>query len=123
MLRLDMPTEPAWHDMPHGVRLLLRPATAALVAAADVRARSFLGENPTPDDTALAQGVAFQMRAQKLGQYLIEAWEGVADAEGNPAPVTPANIDTLMRVSADLTAAFLGAVHAPLDRMTAEGNA
>jgi len=122
MLRLDMPTEPVWHDLPHGVRLKLRPATAALVAAADVAARAALPAEASTDP-ALATGLAFQVRAQALARYLVADWEGVADATGAPAPVTQANTDALMMASADLTAAFLGAVHAPLDRITAEGNA
>jgi hypothetical protein len=140
MLRLDMPTEPAWHAMPHGVRLKLRPATAALVAAADVRVRDQLKamhhddpEHPllvvakdgavSASPTPLGVGLGFQLRAQALALYLVEAWEGVADAAGAPAPVTPESTAALMMASADLAAAFLAAVHAPLDRMTAEGNA
>jgi hypothetical protein len=122
MLRLDMPTEPAWHAMPHGVRLKLRPATAALMAAADVAARAALPAE-AGTDPALATGLAFQVRAQALAHYLVAEWEGVADASGAPAPITRETTAALMMASADLTAAFLAAVHAPLDRMTAEGNA
>jgi hypothetical protein len=44
MLRLDLPTEERWIDLPLGVRLKVRPLTTALEIAADNRAAHLLAE-------------------------------------------------------------------------------
>jgi hypothetical protein len=130
MLRLDLPTKPFWVECPHGVRLLVRPLTTAMNHVAITRASRRLRElrEAEPDNPLLAapdhvQGMMREEIAAALGEALIMEWEGVGNAEGTePAPITPANIRSLLSVP-DIELAFSAGVDAPLARMTAEGNA
>ena len=38
MLKLDLPVDPFWADLPHGVRVRIKPVTTAIVSAAQHRA-------------------------------------------------------------------------------------
>jgi hypothetical protein len=44
MLRLAIPKEPYWLDLPAGVRLQVRPLTTAVMAAAQARAQQAVAE-------------------------------------------------------------------------------
>ena len=92
MLRLDLTTEPRWLDLDHGVRLRVAPLTTALmVAARSDTAVEALPATATDEERAL-------VFAKAIAQRAITEWEGVGDADGNPAPVTPAGIDALLEV-------------------------
>lgn len=123
MLRLAMPTEPEWLDMPHGVRLLARPMTAAIDTAANIAVERALRDAGTAMTEEMRIGLALQLRAELLAAEMIAAWEGVADAEGVPLALTRDNAALLMRSSAEVMLAFVTQVRAPLERATAEGNA
>ena len=126
MIRLDLPREPHWLDLPHGVRLHVRPldtatdAAARAAAAADLRER---GESVPPaaakDSWRLGQAKAALARA--LGQLTILEWSGVLVPDGAPAPVTEDTVALLMAIP-DIATAFLRQIYAPLDRLAAEGN-
>ena len=126
MIRLDLPREPHWLDLPHGVRLLVRPldtaadAAARAAAAADLRER---GESVPPaaakDSWRLGQAKAALARA--LGQLTILDWQSVLLADGAPAPVTGETVALLMAIP-DIATAFLRQIYAPLDRLAADGN-
>jgi hypothetical protein len=138
MLRLALPTEPAWIDLPHGVRVLAKPLTTALDIAAQNRASDVVmaarraalppappqaqREKPPPLDAALELGLLFQAKAEALAGFLMEAWEGVGAADGaGPAALTPEAAALLMR-HPDLAIAFHAALGRPLDALEAEGN-
>jgi hypothetical protein len=92
MIRLDLSREPRWLDLGHGVRLRLAPLTTSLMAAA----RSDLTVTTLPDG-ASNETIAVAM-AKALARLVVEDWEGVGDADGNPAPVTPEGIDALLDI-------------------------
>lgn len=124
MLRLDLPTESHWVECPYGVRLLCRPLTSALNHAAIARAARRLkdagGEDEDPD---IAVGRLRVESVVALGEVLIEAWEGVGNAEGTEAaPLTPDGIRILLAVP-EIERAFNAGISAPLVSMAAEGNA
>ncbi len=126
MIRLDLPREPHWLTLPHGVRTLVRPldtatdAAARAGAAADLRER---GQNVPPaaakESWRLGQAKAALARA--LGQLSILEWSGVVLADGSPAPVTAENVFLLMDIP-DIATAFLRLIYEPLERLAAEGN-
>lgn len=87
MIRLDLKREPYWLDLAHGVRLHVRPITTAFVMAARVQAMK-----DADDDAAVRSAVLLK----NLAQLAIIDWEGVGDADGNPAPVSPEAIAALL---------------------------
>jgi hypothetical protein len=92
MLRLDLTAEPRWLDLGHGVRLRLAPLTTALmVASRSDPAVEALPATASDEERALVFAKAIARRS-------VIGWEGVGDADGNPAPVTPAGIDALLEV-------------------------
>lgn len=123
MLRLNLPTEPAWHDMANGVRLFLRPASAAILTAADIAADRALREVGTAMDEPMRLGLAIQVRAEQLARALVADWSGVADGAGQDLLLTLDNVALLMRSSPEIMLRFLDVVRAPFDEATAEGNA
>jgi hypothetical protein len=92
MLRLDLTAEPRWLDLGYGVRLRAAPLTTALMVASRSDASvETLPESATDEERALVFAKAIARRA-------VMEWEGVGDADGNPAPVTPESIDALLEV-------------------------
>lgn len=91
MLRLVYSTAPQWHDLIGDVRVLCRPFTAGLQAAAAAEARRDLRDGAGEDEryVALTSAVA--------GVAILE-WEGVGGEDGSPAPVTPEAIKALMDI-------------------------
>ncbi|MER2249545.1 hypothetical protein ABS772_06400 [Methylorubrum podarium] len=41
---------------------------------------------------------AAELLVRALARYAITEWEGIGSAEGEPVPVTPTNVDGLMKV-------------------------
>ena len=92
MLRLDLTSEPRWLDLGHGVRLRVAPLTTALmVASRSDAAVEALSDAATDEERALVFAKAIARRA-------VTDWEGVGDADGNAAPLTPEGIDALLEV-------------------------
>ncbi|MEI8396946.1 MAG: hypothetical protein WCF85_19635 [Rhodospirillaceae bacterium] len=126
MIRLDLPREPHWIDVPHGVSLRVRPldtatdAAARAAAAADLRER---GQDapPAAAKEAWRLGQAKAALAQALGQLTILEWSGVLVSDGTPAPVIGETVALLMAIP-DIATTFLRQIYAPLDRLAAEGN-
>lgn len=140
MLRLGRPKEPVWLDLPHGVRVLVRPITTALWTAArahaqqEVRAlvadeerrkEAGLSSADTADtkDEGVRQGLAQELLVKALARYGIMAWEGVGDLDGNPIEATPDAAAQLMGQEFTIASAFFEQYLAADDRMAAEGNA
>jgi len=92
MLRLNLAREPYWLDLGIGVRVFVEPLTTALMVAArsDPTIRG-LPKGTSDDEIAVIFGKALAERA------LLD-WEGVGDAEGNLAPVTPEGIAALLDI-------------------------
>jgi len=127
MIRLDLPREPHWLTLPHGVRVLVRPLDTATDAAARAGAAADLRERcqnvppaATKDSWRLGQAKAALARA--LGQLSILDWSDVVLADGKPAPVTAENVALLMDIP-DIATAFLRLIYEPLEGLAAEGNA
>jgi hypothetical protein len=87
MIRLNLKREPYWLDLAHGVRLHVRPITTAFVMAARVQAMK------DAEDDAATRSAAL---LKNLAQLAVIDWEGVGDADGNPAPVSPEAIAALL---------------------------
>ena len=93
MLHLDLKREPHWLDLGHGVRVHVRPCTTALMMAARASAqRSAMSST----DDAQAAGERTAALVKALGRLGIQEWQGVGDAVGEPAPLTPEGIDALL---------------------------
>ena len=96
MLRLDLKREPVWLELGHGVRLQVRPCTTALMMAARVAAaREAVLESDDRDGVGGA-GERTAILIKTLGKLAGLAWEGVGDAKGKPAPLTPEGIEALL---------------------------
>ena len=129
MLRLDFPDGPFWIECPHGVRLLARPLTTALNSAAGARAQRRMKamRDAAPGDARLADpdiglGLFAHEVTVALAEVLVEAWEGVGDADGAaPAPLSAEGLRAIMQVP-EIARAFDVGISAPLARMVAEGN-
>jgi hypothetical protein len=92
MLRLNLARAPYWLDLGLGVRVRVEPLTTALMVAArsDPAIRNLSAGTPD-DEIAVIFGRALAERA-------ILDWEGVGDADGNPTPVSPEGIATLLDI-------------------------
>ena len=93
MIRLDLKREPHWLDLRHGVRLHVRPCTTALMMAAraEVQRAAVSSGN---DIQAAGERTAALVKA--LGRLVVQEREGVGDADGEPASLTPEGVDALL---------------------------
>lgn len=89
MITLNLKREPFWIDLLDGIRLHVRPATTAVIMAA----RAAVAKEAVSDD--VQRGAAF---LKNLGISAVLEWEGVGDAEGNPAAVTPEAVSALFEL-------------------------
>lgn len=93
MLKLTAPsTELFWLDLIPGVRVQVKPISIADMLLTRDEVIKVYREEETEDTSAMAD-IAI---TRTLGRRGIKAWEGVGDATGEPAPVTPENIDLLL---------------------------
>ena len=144
MLRISFRTEPFWLDLPHGVRLLVRPPGTAVILAAGAELAANPATSPgasSRGDLAADAGTASNAAASDAGpppgapadsgrfaftcavaRAAILDWEGVADAENAPLPVSPAAVDALM-AHWPVFAAFERLYLQPALLVVAEGNA
>lgn len=124
MIRLNLPREPSWLDLPHGVRLRAHPLDTAIDAAARAEAARRLRDDTAPPPGAPPEawrlGRARAALVQALAAFTVLEWEGVLTSDGEPAPVGAVTVAALMDIP-DLADAFLAALYAPLDRLVAEG--
>lgn len=140
-IRLQLPTEPAWIDLPHGVRVRCRPLTTATNAAAlscaqrevsalaeDVMRRRSVGVScddlPDLTDADRREGYSHALYAASLGRACILEWQGrgIEDpATDQPADLTAENIGALMMIP-EIARAFIGSLWQPLGEVIAEGN-
>jgi hypothetical protein len=102
MLRLTLSNEPSWLDLGHGVRLLVEPLSTAVMMAArsDPAVREVAGDD-TDLDRATGSAPDDQIAvivAKAVARIVVQDWEGVGDASGEPLPVTPEGIDALLEL-------------------------
>ncbi len=121
MFRLVMPTEPVWLDLPHGVRVQVKPLTAAVEGAAIAAAGAAVRDREFADDTERTYATANAL-ACGLARYGVVAWEGVAGPDGAPLPVTP-DAAAALASHPDMAADFLAKYRGMLAPLAAEGNA
>jgi hypothetical protein len=92
MIRLDLPREPRWLDLGHGVRVHVQPCTTALMMAA----RAAAARESVPDAPEAAVGARTAALVKALGRLAVDAWEGVGDRNGKPAALSPEGVDALL---------------------------
>ena len=141
MLRLTPQTESRWIDLPRfGARIRIRPLSTAVMAAArgeaskrvamlwrEAEAQEQAGFPPDPTGPSFANpiwrdGVVRQYFAAALLRYAAEAWEGVADQDGNPLLLDAVAAEAFAAHD-EAASAFLDAALAPIEALAAEGNA
>jgi len=137
MIRLNLPKESYWLDLPDGVRVKVRPLTTSVYEAARYdaqnRVRKILEEMgevaavggsvegiPDLTDEAQLQGFTHFLFVQSLARTAIERWEGVLEADGTPAPVKPGCIDELMSIHS-MAENFILQYTAPYEALLREG--
>ncbi|KQP82855.1 hypothetical protein [Methylobacterium sp. Leaf117] len=92
MLKLSPAAEPYWLDLLPGVRIKVRPITiASMLIARDAVSKVFRGEDQ--EDVGVRANIAL---VREIAQRGVVEWEGVGDAEGNPAPVNRETIGALL---------------------------
>lgn len=116
MIKIALRTEPCWLSLPGftDLRLRVRPLTTALFAMARAKAQRTVADlGPhlraareagavvdvapfDPDDAVAVEALLDAELIRELARAAILAWEGVADADGNPAPVTDRTVGDLM---------------------------
>jgi hypothetical protein len=95
MLKLNLSNESRWIDLAGGVKIKAKPLTSAMMLAARnnprvvALAKGRVDENVVQDDA-----VALEV-AKIIGGMVIEDWDGVGDAAGEPVPVSQDWIDAL----------------------------
>src|SRR5687768_10794480 len=114
MIDLNQRTEPYELELPHGLRVAVRPLTTAGMAAAQAAARRTveaierrarersevgLALNGLPDLSAEGDRDGFYQAQliRELAARHIASWTGVK-LEGGPAPPTPENIAAIMEL-------------------------
>lgn len=92
MIRLNLSNEPRWLELLPGLRLEIRPATTAVMAAA----QADIAAQPDLDGAATeVRGIAL---AKAVACRIITGWDGVGDDEGNPVAVTDDGIGALLDI-------------------------
>ncbi|CUW39673.1 conserved protein of unknown function [Magnetospirillum sp. XM-1] len=139
MIRLSIPKEPYWLDLPHGVRVFVRPLTTAVYEAARSRswrmAREIAEEHadirsaggdvtglPDLSDNDAVTGLSQLLFAQALARSAITRWEGVLGADDLPADVTEQAVADLMLIPR-MAEAFVVSYTDTHEAVLAEGNA
>ncbi len=105
-------TEPKSVEIGGDAKISVAPVTAVRM----IRARAKIGREVAKDD---AEGQVEFVLA--LAEQCIVGWEGVEDANGDPADITPASIAALLS-DYQIFEAFQSAVIAPYMERTAEKN-
>lgn len=122
-VRLRAAGAPRWVDLPHGVRVQVRPVTSAIVAAAQTAGRRKLAALPEAEraDGDWSAGYAFAVTVAEIGRLSVIAWEGVQDEAGAEVAPTADNIAALFEQD-DMAMAFWVAATATVHEVVAEGN-
>jgi hypothetical protein len=132
MIRLNLPTEPYWLDLPLDVRLHVRPLDTAVYEACRYRAareaKRRIEERKDSEAIASideddADGLATFLVTAALAKAAIIEWEGVETADGSDiAPVTETTVSDLMRIPL-IASEFRRRILEPYEHLVSEGNA
>jgi len=99
MIRLNLRREARWVELAHGLRLLCEPLTTAMHhAARTVSHRHALEAKEagrSAEEAAAAGGAEY---IACIARQAVRDWDGVLDAEGAPAALTPEGIDAVMAI-------------------------
>jgi len=90
MIRLNVVTEPTWHDLGHGVEVLVDPIGTLAMKQAGA-SPAMLGT--TKDAPKELNYAIFVIEVAKI---VIRDWRGVAGADDAPAPVDADHIAALL---------------------------
>ncbi len=139
MIRLSLPKEPYWLDLPHGARVFVRPLSTAIYEAARVKAarlaRDVMSEHagiaqaggsveglPDLEDKDAVLGLSQFLFVQALAVAAIIRWEGVLDQNDQPAEITDKSVCGLMEFHR-IAEEFVLAYTRTHTEAVAEGNA
>lgn len=87
MLRLSLKSEPVWHDLARGLRVLVMPVTSTHIETARA---SLTGPIEDAEDGEDAQAVPSLLDwGRALAPEVIVDWDGVCDEDSNPVPPEP----------------------------------
>jgi hypothetical protein len=136
-IRLGLPRTPRWLELAGTARVLVRPATTALISAAQHAAMAEADaihagrqglldagaevDGLDLDDPHIVAGLAHDLMVRALARYLVTDWEGIFDRDGNALPFDAALLPQLMAIE-DVAAAFWAHMLEPERRRIAEGN-
>ena len=137
MIRLGMPREPRWIDLPAGVRLKVRPLVTALMQAARFRAEKAYREQAEAWRVAADTGMAddlpaldtedrkaallFSLTVNEIASECVLDWEGVGDVAGEPIEVRRDFLPELMSHNG-IAEQFWAAMTATATAVASEGN-
>ncbi|MHC2017143.1 hypothetical protein [Methylobacterium sp. CM6247] len=98
MLKLSQPkTEATWIDLMDGVRLQIRPPSIAqILLSREAAGKAYLEEREAGLLDEASDLRATTAMVIRYARAVIADWSGIGDTNGEPAPVTPENIDALM---------------------------
>lgn len=139
MIRLALPTEPQWLDLPYGVRVLVRPLSSVLmetarqIVAAEMRelrssmtrlreAGVEMVDAPNLEDANVSHAEALVRLAKSLARVAVLEWDGVLAADGTVEALSPASLNRLMDVPS-VCSSFFERYTSTLDVLEAEKNA
>ncbi len=140
MIRLALPTEPQWLELPYGVRVRVRPLSSVLmetarqIVAAEMRelrssmtrlreAGVEMVDAPNLEDANVSHAEALVRLAKALARVSILEWTGVLSEDGSvEVIVAPASINRLMDVPS-VCSSFFERYTSTLDVLEAEKNA
>lgn len=95
MLKLNLSNESRWIDLAGGVKIKAKPLTSAMMLAARNNSRVVaLAQGRVDENVVQDDAVALEV-AKIIGGMVIEDWDGVGDAAGEPVPVSQDWIDAL----------------------------
>ena len=95
MLKLNLSNESRWIDLAGGVKIKAKPLTSAMMLAARNNPRVVAIAKGRVDENVVQDDVVALEVAKIIGGMVIEEWDGVGDAAGEPVPVSQDWIDAL----------------------------
>lgn len=95
MLNLKPPPEPEWKEWAPGFSMLMRPGESAMLLAGRKAAGVAAREGAGDADVEFAFGVGCVLWAAL-------EWKGVGGPDGQPAPLDPVNVETMLRQNFDV---------------------
>jgi len=139
MIRLALPTEPQWLELPYGVRVRVRPLSSVLmetarqIVAAEMRelrssmtrlreAGVEMVDAPNLEDANVSHAEALVRLAKSLARVAVLEWDGVLAADGTVEALSPASLNRLMDVPS-VCSSFFERYTSTLDVLEAEKNA